>query len=117
MAKYLSSYIIPFIFSKENRMAKRGAPQRAKSNPIDKGKALEYWKRNIRLILTLLVIWALVSYVAGIILAPVLNNIRLGSLPLGFWFAQQGSMIVFVILIFVYCWRMDKLDKEFDVDE
>ena len=76
-----------------------------------------YWKRNISLIRTLLIIWALVSLVCSVILGPVLNNINLGSLPLGFWFAQQGSIITFVILIFVYCFRMDSVDKEFDVDE
>ncbi|MCB0168380.1 MAG: DUF4212 domain-containing protein [Anaerolineae bacterium] len=83
----------------------------------DKTRYEGYWKANVRLITILLAIWALVSYVFGIILAPVLNGITLGALPLGFWFAQQGSMIVFVILIFVYCKLMDGIDKEFDVNE
>lgn len=83
----------------------------------DKARYEGYWKANVRLILILLSIWAFVSYVCGILLAPVLNNITLGSLPLGFWFAQQGSMITFVILIFVYCKLMDGIDKEFDVNE
>ena len=77
----------------------------------------DYWKKNVRLIAWLLAIWALVSYGFGIILAPVLNNIMLGQVPLGFWFAQQGSMIVFVILIFVYAIRMDKIDHEYNVKE
>ena len=83
----------------------------------DKARYEGYWKANVRLITILLAIWALVSYVCGILLAPVLNNITLGAIPLGFWFAQQGSMITFVILIFVYCKLMDGIDKEFDVHE
>ncbi len=76
-----------------------------------------YWKMNLRFIIGLLVIWALVSYVFGILLAPLLDNIQLGQLPLGFWFAQQGSMIIFVILIFVYATRMDKIDSDYEVKE
>ena len=83
----------------------------------DKARYEGYWKANVRLITILLAIWALVSYGFGIILAPVLNNITIGSIPLGFWFAQQGAMIVFVILIFVYCKLMDGIDKEYDVNE
>jgi len=79
--------------------------------------AQKYWKANINLIIVLLVIWALVSLVFGILLAPALSNVYLGQLPLGFWFAQQGSMIVFVILIFVYSWRMDKIDQEYGMKE
>ena len=82
-----------------------------------KGNGLAYWKANVRLILILLGVWALVSYVLGIILAAPLNSISLGQLPLGFWFAQQGSMFTFVILIFVYSILMDKVDKEHDVHE
>ena len=77
----------------------------------------EYWRKNVRLIVTLLIIWALVSLVAGIILAKPLSTIHIGKLPLSFWFAQQGSIIVFVFLIFIYAWRMDRLDKEYDVQE
>lgn len=77
----------------------------------------EYWHRNLRLIATLLIIWALVSLVAGIILAKPLFTIHIGGLPLSFWFAQQGSIIVFVLLIFIYAWRMDRLDEEYDVQE
>jgi len=83
----------------------------------DNGKAREYWKRNVRLISILLTIWFLVSYVAGIFLAVPLKGIHIGALDAGFWFAQQGSIYVFVILIFVYAWKMDKLDREFDVHE
>ncbi len=81
------------------------------------GQAQQYWKANISLIVTLLVIWAVVSLVFGILLAPALSNVYLGQLPLGFWFAQQGSMITFVILIFFYSWRMDKIDLEHGMKE
>lgn len=73
-----------------------------------------YWKKNRRLIGILLAIWALVSY-GFAILIPL--NFNIGQLPANFWWAQQGSMYVFVILIFVYSWRMDKIDREFDVHE
>lgn len=89
----------------------------AARNQLDPAKAQAYWQRNVRLIITLLIIWAAVSLGASILLANVLFNIKIGQLPLSFWFAQQGSIIVFVILIWVYCWRMDKLDQEFDVQE
>jgi len=77
----------------------------------------QYWRRNLRLLAFLLVIWFGVSYGCGILFAESLNTIKVGGFPLGFWFAQQGSIYVFVILIFVYVWRMNKLDREFDVDE
>ena len=76
-----------------------------------------YWKRNLRYLFILLSIWFLVSYVAGILLVNELNAIRMGGFKLGFWFAQQGSIYVFVVLIFLYVRWMNKLDKEFDVDE
>jgi len=77
----------------------------------------EYWKANIRLVTICLSIWFIVAYLFGIILAEPLNAIRLGGYPLGFWFAQQGSIYVFVVLIFVYAWRMNILDKKFNVYE
>lgn len=80
-------------------------------------RAAAYWQRNVRLILTLLAIWAFVSYVMAILLAQPLASVFIGQIPLGFWFAQQGSIFTFVILIFVYCWMMDRIDKEFDVQE
>lgn len=76
-----------------------------------------YWRANNRLILALLVIWAVVSYGCGILFVEVLNKITFFGLPLGFWVAQQGSIYVFVVLIFFYAWRMDKLDKKFHMDE
>jgi len=76
-----------------------------------------YWKANLTWVAILLTIWFLVSYFAGILLANVLENYYIGGFPLGFWFANQGSMIVFVILIFVYVAIMNKLDHKFDVQE
>ncbi len=76
-----------------------------------------YWRTNITYVLILLGIWALVSYVFGILLVKPLNAFHLGGFPLGFWFANQGSEIVFVIMIFVYCSLMNSLDKEYDVQE
>lgn len=76
-----------------------------------------YWQKNIRKMTILLAIWFLVSYVFGIFLVEPLNAIKIGGFPLGFWFAQQGSVYVFVVLIFVYVRMMNKLDKEFGVDE
>jgi putative solute:sodium symporter small subunit len=77
----------------------------------------EYWKRNLRILAVLLTIWFIVSYGFGILLVEQLNTIRIGGFQLGFWFAQQGSIYVFIILIFYYVYAMNKLDKEFDVDE
>ena len=77
----------------------------------------EYWRRNLRLMAVLLTIWALVSFGAGILFVEPLNNISMLGFPLGFWFAQQGSIITFVVLIAVYVWRMDKLDAEYGIDE
>ena len=76
-----------------------------------------YWRANLRLIGVLLTIWALVSFVFGILLVEQLNAWKIGDLPLGFWFAQQGAIYVFVLLIFTYAWRMDKLDRKYGVDE
>jgi putative solute:sodium symporter small subunit len=76
-----------------------------------------YWSANIRLITVCLVIWALVSFGFGILLRPMLSGIAVGGSDLGFWFAQQGSILVFLGLIFFYAWRMNKLDAEFGVDE
>ena len=76
-----------------------------------------YWQANLRLIKISLIIWALVSFGFGIVLRPLLSGIPVGGTDLGFWFAQQGSIIVFLALIFFYAWRMNKLDREHGVDE
>jgi putative solute:sodium symporter small subunit len=79
--------------------------------------ASEYWRANIRLVLFCLVIWFIVSYLFGIMLVEPLNQFQIGGYKLGFWFAQQGSIYTFVVLIFFYAWRMNALDRKFDVHE
>ncbi len=76
-----------------------------------------YWKANLRIVGVCLVIWFIVSFLFGIVLVEPLNAFRIGGYKLGFWFAQQGSIYVFVILIFYYAWRMGKLDREHGVQE
>ena len=76
-----------------------------------------YWRRNIRLMLTLLAIWALVSYGFGILLRPILDAIPVGGVGLGFWFAQNGAIYVFLALVFFYAKKMRQLDREFGVDD
>ncbi len=76
-----------------------------------------YWKQNVKYLFILLSIWFIVSYGCGILFADALNHIKIAGFKLGFWFAQQGSIYIFVILIFVYVYLMNKLDKKFDVDE
>jgi putative solute:sodium symporter small subunit len=80
-------------------------------------KRKEYWKRNLGTVLTLLSVWFVVSFGFGILLADWLDNFRIFGFKLGFWFAQQGSIYVFVVLIFVYVGIMNRLDREFDVHE
>lgn len=79
--------------------------------------AKHYWKANVKLMITLLIIWFVFSFGLGIILVDELNSIRLGGYKLGFWFAQQGSIYVFVALIFYYAKRMAALDREHGVGE
>jgi putative solute:sodium symporter small subunit len=76
-----------------------------------------YWRRNLSLMARLLVIWFIVSYGFGILLVDFLNQFRIGGYKLGFWFAQQGSIYVFVVLIFYYAKKMAALDKEFHVED
>ncbi len=76
-----------------------------------------YWKANIRLVTIHLIVWAFVSYFCGIILRPMFSGIAVGGTDLGFWFAQQGSMLVFIAQIFIYAAQMNKLDRKFDVHE
>ena len=86
------------------------SPQNGQSNKA-------YWQANLRLMGWLLAIWFIVSYGCGILFVDQLDTIRIGGFKLGFWFAQQGSIYVFVVLIFVYVWQMNKLDRKFDVEE
>ncbi|AEM71946.1 putative solute symporter protein [Allomuricauda ruestringensis DSM 13258] len=80
-------------------------------------KATAYWRENLKYLVILLTIWFLVSYGAGILFKDALNNIKIGGFKLGFWFAQQGAIYVFVILIFVYVRLMNKLDKKYGYNE
>ena len=83
----------------------------------DDASSNEYWDSNIRTIKLCLVIWALVSFGFGIVLRPLLSGVKIGGTDLGFWFAQQGSIIVFLVLIFFYAFRMNALDRKYGVDE
>ncbi|MEE3191317.1 MAG: DUF4212 domain-containing protein [Pseudomonadota bacterium] len=76
-----------------------------------------YWQKNLNLMFVLLVIWAVVSYGFGILLRPVLDAIPVGGVGLGFWFAQQGSIYVFLAIVFIYAKKMRELDREFGVDD
>ncbi len=84
---------------------------------MDDNQRRDYWRKNLRLMGILLFFWALVSFGAGILFVDALNNYSFIGYPLGFWFAQQGSIITFVILIGIYVWRMDKLDAQYGVEE
>ena len=80
-------------------------------------QAKAYWKENIRIVISLLSIWFVVSFGMAIIFVDVLDNIRFFGFKFGFWMAQQGSIFCFVILIFVYVYKMNKLDHKYGVDE
>lgn len=83
----------------------------------DQEARTRYWRANLRLVAVCLAIWFSVSFGFGIVLAEPLNQIQLFGFTLGFWFAQQGSILCFVVLIFYYAWRMNRLDREHGVDE
>ncbi|HFE48497.1 MAG TPA: DUF4212 domain-containing protein [Chromatiaceae bacterium] len=80
-------------------------------------QAKQYWRANLRLVAVLLTIWFICSYLFGILLVDQLNTIKVGGAGLGFWFAQQGSIYTFLVLIFIYVIRMNALDKKFGVHE
>ena len=86
------------------------------SNDV-KNKRQEYWKKNLQYLGILLGIWFVVSYGFGILIVDELDRFRFGGFKLGFWFAQQGAIYVFVVLIFVYVFLMNRLDKKYDFDE
>lgn len=79
-------------------------------------RAREYWKANIRIVISLLSVWFIISFGCGILFVDALDTIRIGGFKLGFWIAQQGSIFVFVILVFVYIRLMDKLDDRYNVE-
>ena len=76
-----------------------------------------YWKANLGVLLGCLIVWFLCSYGAGILFVETMNRVRVGGVPLGFWFAQQGSIYVFVALIFFYAWYMNRIERALDVHE
>ncbi len=84
---------------------------------MSNNKMQEYWGKNLRYLAILLSVWFIVSYGCGILFADALNNIQIGGFKLGFWFAQQGAIYVFIVLIFLYIAWMNRLDKEYGVDE
>ncbi|SDE25674.1 putative solute:sodium symporter small subunit [Paracoccus isoporae] len=83
----------------------------------DKQATNAYWRANLKIIYICIAIWALVSYGFAIIFRPLISGIAVGGTDLGFWFAQQGAILVFIVLIFTYAWRMNKLDREHGVEE
>ncbi|MGJ8582065.1 MAG: DUF4212 domain-containing protein [Psychromonas sp.] len=83
----------------------------------NKEKAKGYWDENLKLVLKLLAIWAFVSFGCGVLLVDILNEISFMGFKLGFWFAQQGSIYVFLLLIFVYVKKSNALDQKYGVDE
>lgn len=84
---------------------------------LSKEQAQAYWQANIKLVLKLLTIWFVVGFCCSILFVDLLNTIQIGGYKLGFWFAQQGSIYVFVILTFYYARRIGQLDREYGVDE
>ena len=86
-------------------------------NNSNDSKAKAYWRENIRILLILLTVWFIVSYGMGILFVDALDTIQIFGFHLGFWMAQQGSIYCFVILIFVYVYKMNKLDHKYNVDE
>ena len=85
------------------------------TEPAQQNDSKAYWRSVIRLTVSLLVVWFTVSYGFGILLRGILDNFSIGGAPLGFWFAQQGAIYVFVLLIFYYCWAMARLERKHKV--
>jgi putative solute:sodium symporter small subunit len=79
--------------------------------------AKAYWSATLRLLTGILIVWAVVAYGLAIVFAPALNNFHLGGYPLGFWFGQQGSIYIFIGLIFFYAKKMGDIDRKFNVEE
>jgi len=104
--------------AKETPMSEHSRINRSGMNVEDNRAILrQYWKRNIRFTLILLGVWFLAGYIVAILLAPLLNRVSFLGGPLGFWFAQNGAIYVFWSIILVYALGMNRLDREFDVEE
>ncbi|PHR92303.1 MAG: hypothetical protein COA69_07940 [Robiginitomaculum sp.] len=84
---------------------------------ISEATVAAYWKANISLMLKLLAVWAFVSYGCGILFRPFLDQFSIGGAPLGFWFAQQGAIYVFLVLVIIYIWRMSAIERAHGVSE
>jgi putative solute:sodium symporter small subunit len=84
---------------------------------MDAAKQKAYWNENLVYIIVLLSIWFFVSFICGIMAVDQLDAMKVGGFPLGFWFANQGSLVTFVVLIWVYVWLMNRLDIKYDVHE
>ncbi len=95
----------------------RAVPEPERRTGVDERRSVGYWRANVRLQLGLLAVWAVFGYLLAILLAEPLNDVTFGGFPLGFWFAQQGAIFVFVILIFVYAFFMDRVDHDYGVEE
>lgn len=83
----------------------------------EQSNAKAYWSATLRLLTGILIVWAVVSYGAAIVFAPLLNNFHLGGYPLGFWFGQQGSIYIFIALIFYYAKKMGEIDRKYGLQE
>ncbi len=81
-----------------------------------RGRGARYWRENLRILSILLAIWFAVSFVCGMLLVEPLNAFRLAGFPLGFWFAQQGAIYIFIVIIWIYALLMDRLDARYHVD-
>jgi len=87
------------------------------TNTTDSASGEAYWKANIRLIVGCLIVWALCSFGFAILLRPLLSGVEIGGTDLGFWFAQQGSILIFLFLIFFYAIMMNSIDRKYGVEE
>lgn len=96
------------------QMSDEGA---GKANGTKADNHKKYWRDTIRLTMGLLLVWFAVSYGAGILLRELLDQFHIGGAPLGFWFAQQGSIFVFVALIFYYCFAMNRLERKYKIED
>jgi putative solute:sodium symporter small subunit len=99
----------------QNSQRKAGSGGGSNDGQLSAERAAAYWKANVTIIGSLLAVWFVVSFVTSYLLADVLKNIYLGSVPLGFWMAQQGGILVYIILIFTYAKLMDNLDQKYGV--
>lgn len=99
----------------QNVQRDQGTLRRGKTMSADMAK--KYWSENVRLLICLLLVWFAVSFGAGILFVDTLNKVQIGGFPLGFWFAQQGSIYTFVMLIFFYTFYMKKIEHRYGIDD